>query len=142
MSQLTWHAKWSKCTRSWYARGFIPSYLRERFPNQSPLPYLHRFITNAPDDMDVDHENHDTLNCRRGNMRVCPRKHNTQSRRMRSDNVAEAKGVNMQHASRFRARIYVDGRNVHLGYFKTADAAHQAYVDAAKKYFGEFAYAG
>lgn len=30
--------------------------------------YLHRYIMNAPDRLQVDHKNHCTLDCRKGNM--------------------------------------------------------------------------
>lgn len=33
--------------------------------------YLHRLIMNAPQGMVVDHKNHDTLDCRKSNLRVC-----------------------------------------------------------------------
>lgn len=32
--------------------------------------YLHRFVMDAPDDMQVDHLNHQTLDCRRENLEV------------------------------------------------------------------------
>ena len=35
--------------------------------------------------------------------------------------------------------IRVDGKYKSLGYFKEAESAHAAYVDAARKYYGEFA---
>lgn len=34
--------------------------------------YLHRFITGVQDDRHVDHDNHQTLDCRRKNLKVLP----------------------------------------------------------------------
>ena len=142
VSKLRWHAKWSKCVNAWYARGFIPPHLKHLFPGFPNLPYLHRVITNAPDGMDVHHENHDTLNCTRGNLTVCPRQNNTQAKKIRVDNQAGLKGVNKRPNGKYRARIWVDGKNLDLGIFDTAEEAHDAYLKAADEHFKEFAYAG
>jgi hypothetical protein len=39
----------------------------------------------------------------------------------------------------WRAQIGKNGKNVHLGVFPTRQAAHAAYVAAARKHYGEFA---
>jgi len=38
------------------------------------------------------------------------------------------------HGNRYEARIGVNYKNISLGYFKTPEAAHQAYLDAKKKH--------
>lgn len=43
--------------------------------------YLHRFITGAADYLQVDHKNHQTLDCRRENLEVCDNITNQQRRR-------------------------------------------------------------
>ncbi|MFF2886678.1 HNH endonuclease [Paenibacillus sp. NPDC057967] len=43
--------------------------------------YLHRFLTNAPPGKEVDHRNHDTLDNRAANLRVCTGRENRQNRR-------------------------------------------------------------
>jgi len=48
------------------------------------------------------------------------------------------KGVQIA-GRRFSARITVNGKKLSLGRFDTAEAAHEAYVAAAKKLHGEFA---
>lgn len=45
----------------------------------------------------------------------------------------------MKRSNNFRARIYVDKKEIMLGVFPTPEAAHQAYAEAARKAFGEFA---
>jgi AP2 domain len=48
------------------------------------------------------------------------------------------KGVTFEKR-RFRAQITKDDKQYHLGYFATPEAAHAAYVEAAKRLHGEFA---
>ena len=53
------------------------------------------------------------------------------------------KGIKWQKAnSNYQASIQINYHRIHLGVFDTAEDAHAAYVEAAKRYFGEFARAG
>ncbi len=47
--------------------------------------YLHRYIMDAPEDMHVDHRNHQTLDCRRDNLEVVTHNENMQRRRGRGN---------------------------------------------------------
>lgn len=49
------------------------------------------------------------------------------------------KGVTKHHDGRWRAKISVSGKTIHLGLFESVDSAHESYISAAQKYFGEFA---
>ena len=42
-------------------------------------------------------------------------------------------GVSLGKKRRYRASIKANGRNVHLGYFKTAEEAHAAYLVAKRQ---------
>jgi len=44
-----------------------------------------------------------------------------------------------KHANKWRARIWTDGKLIHLGYFDIEEDAARAYNAAAKLAFGEFA---
>lgn len=59
--------------------------------------------------------------------------------RMKDDNRCGFKGVFLDHSGRYRARITVNYRKVHLGRFDTPQEAHAAYISAAKKFYGQFA---
>lgn len=43
--------------------------------------YLHRYIMNPPDDMTIDHINHDPLDNRRENLRICTQAENNKNKR-------------------------------------------------------------
>lgn len=104
---------------------------------------LHRVILNMQlsDKRVVDHINHDTLDCRKINLRICTNAQNLHNKR-RQENTPYPKGVKYDHGVRrrpFSATITVDGRRLHLGVFATPEKAHAAYCQAAVRYFGEFA---
>lgn len=48
-------------------------------------------------------------------------------------------GVTTTRGLKWRASLHFQGKNIHIGCFKTAEEAARAYDTAALKYFGEFA---
>lgn len=106
--------------------------------------YMHRQIIGALPGQIVDHANHDGLDNRRSNLRLCSKADNARNgyRRIRGK-TAKFKGVcitSRRHTpSPWRATITVNGRQKSLGNYKTQDEAALAYDAAARSYFGEFA---
>ena len=88
---------------------------------------------------EIDHEDGNRDNNRFANLRDATRRENSQYRTKRSDNLSGYKGVNAKPNGKFRARIFVKGRNVNLGTYSTAQKAAQVYDEAALKAFGQFA---
>lgn len=100
---------------------------------------LHRLIMRPPEGIDVDHKDHDGLNCQRDNMRLATRSQNLQNQRRRRGSSL-FKGVNWNKSrGRWLAQICVEGRRIFLGRFSSEIDAACAYDTAARKYFGEFA---
>ncbi len=99
---------------------------------------LHREIMNARRGHVVDHIDHDKLNNTRANLRFVTQQQNTRFRRRFTNNTSGYKGVNYQN-DRWHARIEVDERAIHLGYFDDPGLAALAYDAAATRVFGEFA---
>lgn len=88
---------------------------------------------------DVDHQDRDRMNNRWANLREATRSQNLANTGT-FPHSAPYKGVSFdQQTGKWRARIGVNGRLLHLGRFADLEAAHSAYLDAARKYFGEFA---
>jgi hypothetical protein len=62
---------------------------------------------------------------------------------MRVDNTSGFKGVTFHRKmKKWVAWIRAGGKNVYLGLHSTPEAAHDAYVKAAVRVYGEFACAG
>ena len=100
---------------------------------------MHRFITNAPENMEVDHINGNGLDNRQENLRICTHKENIRNAKVRKDNTSGYKGVYWHRlAKKWQARVFFNGKHISLGYFDTKDKAANAYNQAAKQYFGDF----
>ena len=85
----------------------------------------------------LDHENLDPGDNRLVNLREATHSQNQANKRARRP---IPKGVSLEmRTGRWRSRIKIGGKEVALGHFDTAEAAHQAYCVAAKQYFGVFA---
>lgn len=101
---------------------------------------MHRAILQAEEKYDVDHSDHNGLNNQRSNLRLCSTSQNCGNSRSQKP---FGKGAYWYKPSqRWRAMIMMNKKTYHLGYFDTAEEAHMAYLDAAKKYFGEFVCGG
>ena len=101
---------------------------------------MHRLVMSAPEGVKVDHINHDPLDNRRSNLRLCTRSQNICNRRMPRGPNTPYRGVSRrQDCKSWRAQIKADGRNIHLGNFHTPEEAARAYDAAARHYYGEFA---
>lgn len=104
--------------------------------------YLHRFILNAPKGLEIDHINHDPLDNRKSNLRLCTRQENTRNQRRHLDKNTPYKGVYKDKNSRshpWRAMIVVRNKQKYLGSFSTPKQAAERYDREAIKCFGVFA---
>ena len=101
---------------------------------------LSRVIMGEPDGKMIDHINVNPLDNRRGNLRTCTNQQNQCNKNKTKSNTSGFKGVYFKKQNqKFVARIGLNGKKKHLGYFATAEAAHEEYKKAAVKYHGEFA---
>lgn len=108
-------------------------------PNGKSM-YLHRYLMAVDDsDIQVDHINRDKLDNRKSNLRLVTNHQNCFNKNVKSDNTSGYSGVNWdKRYQKWRARIK-NGREIHLGYFKTKEEAIAARKESEKKYFGEYA---
>lgn len=104
--------------------------------------FLHRFIMNCPDDMQVDHINNDPLDNRKSNLRICTNNENqfNKKKNLKKINTSKYKGVTLcAQTKRWRAQGNVNNKRVNIGRFNTEKEAALAYNEFAKKHHGEFA---
>ena len=141
LTQWKWYTRKEKNT--YYAvRTIITSLIKSSSnPNRKRilLP-MHRDIMNAPKGKDTDHINHNGLDNRRCNLRICSRSENNQNQLARKCSSIY-KGVSWSKAAqKWEAYIKKTRKRIYLGYHINEVDAALAYDIAAKKLFGEFAH--
>src|SRR5580692_6107311 len=101
---------------------------------------LHRYIMDvAHPRIDVDHEDHNGLNCQRHNLRLCVRGENNGNTR-KTRGASRYKGVSRDRSRQlWRACITIHSSSKFLGRFHEERDAALAYDVAARAAFGEFA---
>lgn len=107
---------------------------------------LHRLLLDAPLHMGVIYRDGDPLNCQRANLLLIPPNVVHHRTRLYKRNTSGYKGVSL-HKRRlalgkppWRATLVVEKRQLHLGYFATAEEAAQRYNAAARDHYGDLAY--
>jgi hypothetical protein len=92
----------------------------------------------------LDHKDTNKQNNAINNLRESTTRQNAGNQGSRKNNTLGVKGVRKAKrsyslAKPYNARINIGTKSIHLGYFETIEEAHQAYLNAAKIHYGEFA---
>jgi len=131
----SWYARYELCTKSYYAQRHTPMKNGKRTTIS-----MHRVIMNTPSDMQTDHINHNTLDNRKQNLRVCTRAENQHNTKLRKNTSSKYKGVSWDKIHRkWKAQIQINEKRISIGYFKSEMQTAKAYNKRAKELFGEFA---
>ncbi len=118
----------------------IYAYRRCVFQNHIIHIKMEREVMEVEDGLVCDHINHNGLDNRKVNLRICSQQQNTWNKRKSKNKLSKYKGVSWhKESSKWRAYIAHDGKYHHLGFFDKEEDAALAYDESAKKHYGEFA---
>lgn len=128
LNQYKWH----------YIRGYAKRQKKRQELKETGRPItvsMHRFIMKPPPGMEVDHIDGNRLNNQRSNLRIVQPIEN----RMNKPNKCGFLGAKKDGSTRntYRAQIFYKGKTIHLGSYKSAKEANQAYVKKARELYGE-----
>ena len=102
--------------------------------------FMHRVVMNAPKELEVDHKNHDTLDNRPANLRLCTSSQN-QRNMISKTGSSRYKGVCWYKRDKiWQVQIKINGKMKYLGRFESEIEAAEAYNKKAVELFGDFAY--
>lgn len=109
--------------------------------NNSEWRRIHRLIMGVTDkDIIVDHINHNELDNRKSNLRICTSGQNTCNCLTSKNNKSGHKGVYWsKERKKWCAQISINNKTKGLGRYDTIEEAIEAREKAAKEYYGEFA---
>jgi hypothetical protein len=134
----------------WYAAEIKPScfYTIRNYRSEDGKRHslrLHRVVWEIkngriPVGVQIDHINHDTLDNRLENLRLCNTSENQANQRKASNKLSKFKGVTWYKArNKWGVRICCHRKLLYLGLFESEIAAAKAYDEKARELFGEFA---
>ena len=109
--------------------------------NDSEWKRIHRLIMGVTDkNIVVDHINHNGLDNRKSNLRICTSGQNTCNCLTSKNNKSGHKGVYWsKERKKWCAQISINNKTKGLGRYDTIEEAIEARKKAAKEYYGEFA---
>lgn len=102
--------------------------------------YMHRFIMGAKRGEVIDHKNRNTLDNRRGNLRICTVRDNASNKRIQDNNTVGFKGIyRRKENGKWQAEIKINGKKRALGCYQFKEQAAMVYDIWAIFYYGEYA---
>lgn len=140
------NSRTGKILKPWLARSskVLQHYAVSLYKNGKKCnKYIHRlvlesFAKNKNGDQ-VDHINNNSLDNRIENLRWCTHCQNNQNKGIIARNTSGYRGVSFHKQSKkWRARIWVNGKEETIGSFENPQEASEAYENRAKEVHGEF----
>lgn len=104
---------------------------------------LHRIVINCQDNLMPDHIHGKgtRYDNRKSNLRIATKQQNGMNAALSKNNTSGVTGVIWHKRDNvWQARIKVNYKYIHLGYFNSFEDAVKARKEAEEKYFGEFSY--
>ena len=110
--------------------------------NNKEWKRLHRLILNIKDpNILVDHINHNGLDNRKCNLRICNNQQNLCNSQIPKNNKSGYKGIYWaKDKNKWAVQVTINNKTKYIGRYKKLEDAIEARNKAAKKYYGEFAF--
>lgn len=101
---------------------------------------IHRLLINTINNTEqVDHINHNGLDNRKANLRVCNNRNNNCNKNFQRNPKSGHTGIRYnEKVGSYYVRIMVNKKEISLGHYKTLEEALEARKQGEIKYFGEF----
>ncbi len=131
LNQYKWQAH-NNYGYGWYA-------VRCSYGPRKRTIFMHRQVLGLRRGKLADHINGNGLDNRRSNLRLCTHSQNSANHQKRKGKSKYNGVCWCKQYQKWRARICVDYKRIHLGRYDTEIEAAAAYDVAAVKHFGEFA---
>jgi len=97
------------------------------------------FIENPEEKKYVDHKNNIQDDNQISNLRWATASQNGQNSKIKKNNTCGVKGITyIKKTKKYRVRIYINGKRIHLGNFKTLEEAQFVRTQKAQEAFGDF----
>lgn len=97
---------------------------------------FHRLIMKCPKDMQIDHINHNTLDNRKQNLRICTAKVNNQNKIINKSKSSGYRNIYWKpKLNKWEVGLCSDYKKIYIGVFAKLDDAIQAAKQARQKYF-------
>jgi hypothetical protein len=115
----------------WYAAKRLSTYYAARSRkvheiinnSESRQVYMHKLIMNTPNNMDTEHINRNGLDNRKSNLKILSHRENMFNMERNSRLIGAHKA-----GKYFMSKMQINGKNIYLGIFKTAEKAHEVYM--------------
>jgi hypothetical protein len=122
--KLTGH-KWH-ITKKGYCAAYSNKYI-----------FMHRLILPITNGV-IDHINGNKLDNRKANLRVATHAENMRNRKIQKNNKSGYRGVHQKKDGYWYAQIKINGEQIFLGAYKSAEQAADAYNKKAEEAYGDF----
>ena len=122
----------------WRAVNFKGRWYVKAYESSSPTGYLllHRFLTNAPEGLEVDHIDRNSLNNQKSNLRIVTHQKNLCNQKVNSRNTLGYRGLQITPLGRWAAKTRTHGKPMYFGTFDTILDAALAYDKGMRELHG------
>lgn len=123
----------------WYEES--NGYIRSSGKNKESKVLLHRLIMGFPENMGIDHINHNTFDNRKSNLRIATTSQNAMNRIKGSNNTSGMSGVVwVKSRNKWKSQIKFNGQLIFLGEYDKLEDAEKRRKQAEEEYFGKYSY--